>query len=221
MDTRLILRSPEEFSDYLALAAQPQRFDAFQERHHFEYVVLPVAYPDRYLSLVAYLYRSDAWQLVYTNGSEVLFARRDLVRESQWDLGESSTVEHVLAQLSSRFTDPELLTAAKLQFATLEIAVGQFAQAAHVLEPVTSPAARALAARSRLLAGDLDAAETLGSQLLRERPTDVKSLALMGQLALRRGRLQQASEFMRRAITLDPYDPEAASLLAELEEQVH
>jgi hypothetical protein len=221
IDTRLILRTPEEFSDYLALAEYPQRFDAFQEQHQFEYVVLPVAFPDRYLALVAHLYQSETWKLVYTDGSEVLFARRDLVQGTGWDLGERATVEHVLASLTARYADPKLLMAAKLQFATLEIAVERFAQAGRVLDPLSSPGARALAARSRLLAGELDAAETLGSQLLQERPSDVKSLALMGQLALRRGQLQRASELVRRAIALDPFDAEATSLLAVLEEQVH
>jgi hypothetical protein len=222
IDTRLILRSPEEYAAYLALAAEPQRFDAFQQRHQFEYVVLPVAYPDRYLALVAHLYGSDAWRLVYTDGSEVLFARRDLVRASGWDLGESSTVERVRASLSSRFTDPQLLAAARVQLATLELAVGEYAQAIRVLSPISSSsAARALLARAQLLAGELDAAETSGAQLLREQPSDVRSVALMGQLALRRGRLQQASELVRQAINLDPFDIEATSLLAALEEQVH
>lgn len=221
IDTRLILRTPEEFSDYLALADDPARFDAFQEQRKFDYVVLPVAYPDRYLALVAHLYQSDAWRLVFTDGSEVLFARRDLARGAGWDLGERATVDHVLDHLASRFADPALLTAAEIQFATLEIAVGQFAQAGRVLAPLTSPDARALAARSQLLAGDLAAAEKLGSQLLRDRPHDVKSLALMGQLAMRRGELERASQLVRQAVVIDPFDHEATSLLAALEEQGH
>jgi predicted Zn-dependent protease len=158
---------------------------------------------------------------VWTDGSEVLFARSDLVRGAGLDLGEPTTVDSMIQQVSSRYSNSELRTSAKLQLATLELAVGQFAMAGRVLEPLTSPSARALAARSRFLAGDLEAAEALATRLLRERPDDVHGLALMGQLALRRGELQRADQMVRRAIAIDPFDAEATSLLTALEEQIH
>ena len=92
IDTRLVLRSPEEFAEYLALADEPARFAAWEETHPMDYVVLPVGYPDRYLGLIAYLYRSDRWRLIATDGTEVLFARDGRDPEVDWGGARPSTV---------------------------------------------------------------------------------------------------------------------------------
>jgi hypothetical protein len=77
IDTRLVLRTEEQFAEYLELAKDPGRFDDFQRRFGFSYVVLPVAYPDRYLGLIAHLYASPNWKLVFTDGPEVQSALND------------------------------------------------------------------------------------------------------------------------------------------------
>src|SRR5260370_39679224 len=76
MDTRLILRTATEFADYLALAEHPDRFDALQREYAFDYVILPIGYPDRYVNLVAHLYSGKDWKLIFTDGTETLFAKR-------------------------------------------------------------------------------------------------------------------------------------------------
>jgi hypothetical protein len=222
IDTRLILRTPDEYDDYLALADDPLRFDAFQARHHFDYVVLPVAYPDRYLSLIAYLYESPAWALVHTDGSEVLFARRDLTGSTRLDLGSPDTIDHILSGLTERYAGrARLLAAARLQLATLELAVREFTEAERVLRPSSDAPALALLAKARLLAGDIDAAEKIGTRLLTQQRRDVRGLDLLAQVSVRRGELSRALGYLRRALAIDPYDGEAASLLSALEEPRH
>jgi hypothetical protein len=219
IDTRLVLRSAREFAEYLQLADEPERFDAFQGKYHFGYVVLPVDYPDRYLSLIAHLYASPDWKLLFTNGSEVLFARRDIPTEPAWDLSASEVTERVLRGTERQFADsPKSLAAARLHLAMLDIAVGEIAQAERVLSVVALPEAEALRARCRIAAGDIAGAQRIGERLLRQDKDDVSSLNLMAQIALRRGQPAEGVHFLRRALQSDPFDGEASQLLANLEE---
>ena len=219
IDSRLVLRTPQEFSEYLGLADEPQRFAAFQARHHFSYVVLPVAYPDRYLSLIVTLYSSSDWKLIFTNGSEVLFARSDLLTGAPVQLGDPQVNARILADIAGQFVGrPKLTAAAQLNLATLEIALGEVTQAESVLSSSKAPEAQALRARCRLGAGDLLGAKEIGERLLKQNRNDVSSLNLLAQVALRNGELAQSVKFLRRALGIDPFDGEASQLLAKLEE---
>ena len=176
IDTRLVLRTADEFAEFLQVIDEPQRFDAFDDRYSFDYVLLPTAYPERYLRLVAHLYDSARWQLVFTNGAEVLFARRSAESEtlSAWDLSSAASCDRVLSTMQAKYPAPRLLEAARLQFATLELAIGEFAQCDRILAPFATSSARALRARCFLAAGDLAHAEALASQLLSPNPDDLK-----------------------------------------------
>jgi hypothetical protein len=219
IDTRLVLRSAQEFAEYLSFADEPERFDSFQRQKRFGYVVLPVAYPDRYLGLIAHLYRSPDWRLIYTDGSEVLFGRRDLVTTPALDLAAPATTERLLAELEARFAGrAKLLTAARLHLATLNIAVGATAQAEAALAGMSEPEAEALKARCRFVAGDLEAARAIAARQLARDRDDVRSLSLLARVALEQGELRQSAAFVRRALHIDPFDGEASRLLSSLEE---
>jgi hypothetical protein len=112
IDTRLVLRTPQEFADYLDAVDHPDRFDGFQDRLGFDYVLLPTGYPDRYLDLIAHLYSSANWRVLFTDGTEVLFARQQSASEIGWNLRAPETTALVLQKLSSRFRDSP-----RLQFA--------------------------------------------------------------------------------------------------------
>ena len=220
IDTRLVLRSADEYAAYLRLADEPERFDDFQARHRFAYVVLPVLYPERYQRLIAHLYESADWKLLYTDGSEVLFGRRDLdsgVAEQR--LTDARATERILRELAQRYAGlPKVHGAARLSLATLLGVVGQADAARRVLSDVSTPEARALDARLHLAAGDLDAAQQMARQGLTGDADDVASLNLMALIALRRGEATQGLDYLRRALRVRPHDPEATQLLSELEE---
>jgi tetratricopeptide (TPR) repeat protein len=224
IDTRLILRTADEYAEYLELADHPERFQAFQQRHGFSFVVLPVLYPDRYLGLIALLYDSPAWKLIYTDGSDVVFASSTLVstansHSESVDLRADATTDRIAAQLSARFhASPRLLEAARIQLATLDIAVHAFGQAERVLSETPSTAALALRARARLAAGDLEGTEQLAERLMRDDDRDVRTLDLLALLHVRRGQLPKALTFVRRALAIDPFDSEATRLLGTMEE---
>jgi hypothetical protein len=220
IDTRLVLRSADEYAEYLELADHPERFPAFQQQHGFAYVVLPVLYPDRYLGLIALLYDSPQWNLIYTDGSDVVFARRTVVSTAERvDLRADATTDRLAAQLAARFGDsPRLLEAARIQLASLDIAVRAFGQAERVLAETPSTAALALRARARLASGDLEGTEQLAERLMRDDDRDVRTLDLLAQLHVRRGQLPKALTFVRRALAIDPFDSEASRLLGTMEE---
>ena len=217
LDTRLILRTAAEFAEYLDVVDHPEKFDAFQAKHRFDHVVLPTGYPDRYLGLVAHLQRSPGWTLIFTDGSEVLFAR-DPAGAPPVNLAARDTTVRLLDDLGRRFSGP-LLVAARLHLAKLELLVGQVEEAKLVLAPMDDLGARALRARCFLLAGDLDTAETLARSLLAEDAGDVPSMTLLATIALARGDGQGGLQWLRRALAKSPFDPEARGLLERLEKR--
>ncbi len=220
IDTRLVLRSADEYAAYLRLADEPQRFEAFQARHGFAYVVLPVSFPERYQRLIAHLYESADWKLLYTDGAEVLFGRRELTPTvAEQRLTDASGIERLSRELSQRYAGlPKVHDAARLSLATLLGAAGQVEAARRVLSDMPTPEARALDARLYFAAGDLDAAQRMARQGLTGDSDDVASLNLMALVALRRGEASQGLDYLRRALRVRPYDPEATQLLSELEE---
>jgi hypothetical protein len=222
MDTRLVLRTRQEFEEYLTVIDDPQRFDAWEEDKGFEYVLLPVAYPDRYLPLIAHLYASERWALIYTDGAETLFARRRLSIEvgapDAWNLASEAVTDRISDDLSRRFgSAPRLLESARAQLSTLELAVGKPRQAERALAGLETPLADALRARCRLADGDLDGAARLAEASLARDASDTRSLDVLAFVAARRGDPQRALGLLRRALDVNPYEEEAGKLLARWE----
>lgn len=220
IDTRLVLRSADEYLAYLRLADEPERFEGFQARHGFSYVVLPVLFPERYQRLIAHLYQSAEWKLLYTDGSDVLFGRRDLSQHiPEQRMTEPGDVQPLMTELERRYAKtPKIHAAARFSLSTLFGALGQFDSAQRVLTGLATPEARALEARLRFAAGELEMAQQLARRNLAEDRDDVRSLNLMALIALRRGEASQGLGFLRRALSVRPFDPEATDLLAKLEE---
>jgi hypothetical protein len=211
IDTRLILHSAREYQDYLALFDEPSRVVALVARERFDYVVLTTSYPDRYLGLIAHLAAGTAWTLLYTDGSEVLFARQG----AAVSLADRAIVDDAASGLDVRYRSrPEERAAARINLARLLIVVGQPAAAERVLAPIASRAAAHLRARGHFAAGDLGAAESLARVMLSGDPSDVRSLTLLAEIALARRAAGDARTYLGRALSVDPYDPEARALLA-------
>jgi hypothetical protein len=220
IDTRLVLRSEAEYAEYLGLADNPERFAAFQAQHHFSYVILPVAFPERFQRLIAELYASPDWKLLFTDGSEVLFARASASAELPgYDLSDEATTDRIAASLRERFgASPKLHAAARLQLATLLTLVREVQQAERALAGLDAPEAQALRARCRFVAGDYATATRLSRELLARDRDDVPSLNLLALIALNRGELAAGAQLLHRALGIAPFDHEATGILAHLEE---
>ncbi len=222
IDTRLVLRTAAEYREYLRVVDEPSRFDEFQRRHRFTYVVLPTAQPDRYLGLIAHLYRSPDWRLIYTDGAEALFAARDASATPGLDLASESTTQQLVAALSAKYgASGPLADAARVHLATLLSSLAEFTQAERVLSGAGGPEAAALRARCLVARGDSEGARKISAELVASDANDVQSLNLLGVVALERGRARDALQWVRRALAKSPRDAEAERILSSIEEQHH
>ncbi len=214
IDTRLVLHTGQEYADYLSLFDDPARFDVLDAREKFNAVVLTTAYPDRYLGLIWHLAVSHDWRLISTDGVEVLFLRQGMPLA----LGERATIDAILRRLVIRFGgDAALYEAARIHLARLLVVLGQSQQAEYVLSGLDSLPAAQLRARAHFVAGEHRAAESLAQILLLQDPRDVRSLALLAEIAVSESQPGKARQFLRRALAIDPYDAEARALVARLE----
>jgi hypothetical protein len=223
MDTRLVLRTADEYAEFLAVLDHPERFDALDARHRFEWAALPTAFPDRYLGLVQRLARAPGWRLVHTDGSEALFARDPGpgARRPAVDLGNGAVVDGIVAALGP--VDGEVAGAARRHLARLALVLGHVDQARRVLAalPASDTEAQSLLGRCHLVTGDLAAAEAIGRRLLEaggdDGPDALPGLTLLALVALERGDTRAGLHFLRRALSLDPFNAEARSILDRLE----
>ncbi len=214
LDTRLVLHTAEEYAAYLAALDDPRTFDALAEANHFRYVVLTTTYPDRYLGLAQHLASSADWRLIFTDGSEVLFARDG----TSLILNDPTTTDAILRRLASRFGGATALhEAARLHLARLLVVFNQPREAQIVLSTLNNRAAAQLRARAYFAAGEPAAAESLARTLIAADSEDVRSLALLAQLAIVRGQTAAGATWLRRALDVDPYDPESRAVLHQIE----
>ncbi|HET9932915.1 MAG TPA: tetratricopeptide repeat protein [Polyangiaceae bacterium] len=221
IDTRLILRTPEQFGEYLSVVDEPARFDAFAERERFDYVVLPTAYPERYLALIRHLYESEDWRLLVSDGTETLFGRRDRAASPTMNLGDASTTARLLSDIDHRYVDPRVRADARLQLATLQLALGHADQAERALESSDDAQATALRARARLAQGDRAAAGRIAVRALEADPNQVRALNLLAVISIERGEIGKAVGYLRRAARANPFDSETLTILRSLEEKPH
>jgi Flp pilus assembly protein TadD len=171
---------------------------------------------------VRHLYASRDFKLSFTDGSEALFLRREGWADDGVNLGEPATTDRLLALAGSRFAgNARLLSAARIQIATLCVVVGELVEAARVLSGMPELEATALSGRVKLAAGDLDGAERIAGDALAGDARDVRALDLMAAVSARRGELRRAAGFLRQALSVDPFDGEATNLLASMEAHQH
>jgi hypothetical protein len=221
LDTRLVLHTADEYADFLGLLDHPARFAEFQRRQRFDHVLLPAAFPDRYLGLIQALADAPDWRLIYTDGTAVLFAATPTDAPAL-DLDAPATIAAILADLEPRLP---LATAAgqaaRRHLARLLLLTDHGSRALEVLATLPEDDADALALRARvhLLAGDPAAAETAAQALLTLRPETPAALDLLATVALARGDQAAAIGFLRRSLAADPFGPEARALLARFEAQ--
>jgi hypothetical protein len=105
IDTRLIIRPPEFFAEYLAISEYPGLFDRVVEKFNITQVILPSGLYSLHEKLIRRLYASGAWRLAYTDGASVLFLRRDIAGSAGLDLSNDSTVDSIAAGIADQWKD--------------------------------------------------------------------------------------------------------------------
>jgi hypothetical protein len=232
IDTRLVLHTGDEYADFLGLLDHPERFDEFARRQRFDHALLPTVYPDRYLGLIQHLLQSPAWRLVYTDGTEVLFARIDNAvgvdntAADRIDLGDERRVATILADLDERDvrqpTTTAVRRAARRHLARLLLVAGHADRARDVLRALTTAHpddndAQILLARTLLLGGQVAEGEAMAQELVKRLGEWPPALDLLAQVAIARGDGPAAVGWLRRSLTVNPHGPEALRLLSALE----
>jgi hypothetical protein len=212
IDGRVVLRSKEQFEEYLRAVDDPETFPALDERFHFDAVLLPVAGPQRYQRLIASLAAHPAWTLVHTDGIEVLFERSDTATPAL-ALADTEVVARRKTELEKRFAGKvdardEALTRLGWLLSLLE----NEAQAAAVLGKIDTPKAQGLLGASHYRAGDLGAARRVALRLLEREVEDVNALVLLAAIALDENKIDAAKAFVRRAADRAPHDKRVESL---------
>ena len=220
MDGRLVLRSAQQYAEHLALGEHPENFDAYRRRHGIRTVILPTAYPDGFLPLVAWLYRQPSWRLLYTDGTQTLFVHDE---NGEWsgrglDLTAPQTVSEIRRELETRYGSwPIVHIQARLHLARLLAEIGATGPADELLAPLPGTAAAALRARVAYRAGDAARAEQMARALLARQPDEIESLCLLALLSHERGEPQAALALVKRALEVDPFHPLARQILDQIQ----
>ena len=220
MDGRLVLRSAQQYAEHLALGEHPENFDAYRRRYGIRTVILPTAYPDGFLPLVAWLYRQPSWRLLYTDGTQTLFVHDE---DGEWsgrglDLTAPQTVSEIRRELETRYGSwPLVHNQARLHLARLLAEIGATGPADELLALLPGTTAAALRARVAYRAGDAERAEQMAKALLARHPDEIESLCLLALLSHERGEQQAALALVKRALEVDPFHPLARQILDQVQ----
>jgi hypothetical protein len=216
MDGRLVLRSAEAYAEHLALGSQPEGFAAYAQAHGIQIVMLPTAYPDRFLPLVLWLWGNPEWRLLYTDGTQTLFARAGLGLPGM-DLSSPETIAAIEADLRARFGGVPLVhDRARLHLARLLAEMGFTDLADPILASLSGATAGALRARVAYRAGDRMRAARLAKALLAQHPDERESLCMLALLAIERGEDGEAVRLVGQVLERDPFHPLARGMLEQL-----
>jgi tetratricopeptide (TPR) repeat protein len=183
-------------------------------------VILPTAYPDGFLPLVAWLYRQPSWRLLFTDGTQTLFVHDE---DGPWsgrglDLTAPQTVSAIRHELDKRYGSwPLVRDQAQLHLARLLAEIGATGPADELLSLLPGTTAAALRARVAYQAGDAARAEQMAKALLARQPNEIESLCLLALLYHQRGEPQAALAFVKRALDVDPFHPLARQILDQVQ----
>jgi hypothetical protein len=109
IDTRLVIRPPEFFAEYLALSDYPETFAQVAEKFNITHAILPSALFSRHMKLIKWLYHSGLWRLEFADGASVLFVRSTIVHEQPIDLSNDMTVSAIMDSIKKQWHgSPEL-----------------------------------------------------------------------------------------------------------------
>ena len=109
IDTRLVIRSPQFFAEYLMLCDDPALFPQVARKFKVTQVILPSAIFPLYFKLIKWLYQSDKWHLHYTDGSSVLFLKNDVSAGPHIDLSDTNSLRGVVDDINRQWEHSEFV----------------------------------------------------------------------------------------------------------------
>lgn len=210
IDGRLVIRTAKQFSDYLRVLDQPERFSAYHQNYNFKAAVLPTT--GRYRKVIRHLHDDPGWSLAYTDGTQVLFLPREST--APVDLSSAEAVDVILAKINARHeSSPRIARRAAYRLASLLFLLGHHSRAEALLSDLPLPEARRLLARCHYRAGRLAEARSLSLEILAKKKDDIDSLNLLALIALEGADFARALELVDKVLLIDPFNPEARQIL--------
>jgi hypothetical protein len=109
IDTRLVIRSPRFFAEYLMLCDDPALFPQVAGKFNVTQVILPSAIFPLYFKLIKWLYQSDEWHLQYTDGTSVLFVKNNVSAGPHIDLSDTNSLRGVVDDINRQWEHAEFV----------------------------------------------------------------------------------------------------------------
>ncbi|MBN1759543.1 MAG: tetratricopeptide repeat protein [Chitinispirillaceae bacterium] len=215
-DTRLTMRSPEFYREYLDLAEHPERFDAYAEKWGITQVVLPLAPLAMYLPLASVLYRSPRWYQIFTDGAEVLFST-DTSAGATVDLQHPATADTLLERLRGKyFRSPAVLEEATVWLGRWYLAAGAPEGARRILRKCGSSRGKLLLAAVEEQTGEYADAEATLRSVCEKTPGNSEARLALAMLYLRRENKEEGIHQLGILLKKDPFNKHARNVLYSL-----
>ena len=109
IDTRLVIRSPQFFAEYLMLCDDPALFPQVARKFNVTQVILPSAIFPLYFKLIKWLYQFDEWHLQYTDGTSVLFVKNNVSAGPHIDLSDTNSLRIVIDDINRQWEHSEFV----------------------------------------------------------------------------------------------------------------
>jgi hypothetical protein len=109
IDTRLIIRSPRFFAEYLLVCDDPALFPQVAGKFNVTQVILPSAIFPLYFKLIKWLYQSDEWHLQYTDGASVLFVKNEALAGPRINLSDTNSLRAVIDDINRQWDRSEFV----------------------------------------------------------------------------------------------------------------
>ena len=109
IDTRLIIRSPRFFAEYLRLCDDPALFSQVAGKFNITQAILPSAIFPLYFKLIKWLYQSREWHLQYTDGASVLFVKNGASVGPRVDLSDTNSLKAVVDDINQQWEHSEFV----------------------------------------------------------------------------------------------------------------
>jgi hypothetical protein len=103
IDTRLVIRSPLFFAEYLKLCDDPALFPIVAQKFNITQVILPSAIFPLSLKVIKWLYQSKDWRLQYTDGASVFFVKNGVSSGPRVDLADTNSLWSVIGDINRQW----------------------------------------------------------------------------------------------------------------------
>jgi hypothetical protein len=116
IDGRFILRSADFLNDYLSMLQNPELFGRIVDTYSISSVVVPCAIFYDCMGLIHWLYHSDEWDLVFTDGGSVVFIKKNLNHYGRLDFTNKDDLQKTAEYITNLWKQDAFIRKEALQY---------------------------------------------------------------------------------------------------------